>query len=358
MIRKIKNRIRDTAIGILTVLTVLTNMQLPIYAADHTATKTFIDGISYQVTKGSQSAWGQGFTLKMDGDVVFCIDPQAEVIAGGGYAESEFNASLRHELSVIAYEGYYKNRNKSDVTYYKFTTNLMIWEKMGWSVTASGFDYSGYKSKIQKAVDSHSIRPSFHREEITLNVGESITLTDTNGVFNEFNFIASDGLKVKKDGNKLTITATEESKDNSKVKYNKVPDECVGTSLVYQKAGSQDMVKFFVKDPLSTFIDVKVNKYGSLKITKQDEDGAVVPNTSFKVSKNADMSSPIGTYKTGGDGTVTVNNLLPQKYYVQETAVPSHLVLDTTIREVTVEANQTTTYTARNNRRVSFVLPV
>ena len=349
MIRKIKNRIRDAAIGILTVLTVLTNMQLPIYAADHTATKTFIDGISYQVTKGSQSAWGQGFTLKMDGDVVFCIDPQAEVIAGGGYAESEFNASLRHELSVIAYEGYYKNRNKSDVTYYKFTTNLMIWEKMGWSVTASGFDYSGYKSKIQKAVDSHSIRPSFHREEITLNVGESITLTDTNGVFNEFNFIASDGLKVKKDGNKLTITATEESKDNSKVKYNKVPDECVGTSLVYQKAGSQDMVKFFVKDPLSTFIDVKVNKYGSLKITKQDEDGAVVPNTSFKVSKNADMSSPIGTYKTGGDGTVTVNNLLPQKYYVQETAVPSHLVLDTTIREVTVEANQTTTYTARNN---------
>ena len=79
-------------------------------------------------------------------------------------------------------------------------------------------------------------------------------------------------MKVKKDGNKLTITATEESKDNSKVKYNKVPDECVGTSLVYQKAGSQDMVKFFVKDPLSTFIDVKVNKYGSLKITKQDED--------------------------------------------------------------------------------------
>lgn len=32
-----------------------------------------------------------------------------------------------------------------------------------------------------------------------------------------------------------------------------------------------------------------------------------------------------------------------------ETAVPSHLVLDSTIREVTVEVNQTTNYTARNN---------
>ena len=61
------------------------------------------------------------------------------------------------------------------------------------------------------------------------------------------------------------------------------------------------------------------------------------------------MSSPIGTYTTGADGSVTVNDLLPQKYYVQETAVPSHLVLDNTIHEVTVEANQTTTYTARNN---------
>ncbi|MFQ9725771.1 MAG: Cys-Gln thioester bond-forming surface protein [[Clostridium] innocuum] len=244
MIRKIKNKLRDAAIGILTVLTVFSNMQLPIYAADHTATKTFIDGISYQVTKGSQSAWGQGFTLKMDGDVVFCIDPQAEVIPGGGYAENNFSSSLANELSVIAYEGYYKNRNKSDVTYYKFATNLMIWEKMGWSVTASGFDYSGYKSKIQKAVDSHSEKPSFDLDSITLNIGESITLTDTKGVFEEFHFVSSDGLKVKKDGNKLTITATEDAKDVSTITYNKVPDECVGTSLVYQKAGSQDMVKF------------------------------------------------------------------------------------------------------------------
>ena len=60
------------------------------------------------------------------------------------------------------------------------------------------------------------------------------------------------------------------------------------------------------------------------------------------------MSSPVGTYTTGADGSVTVNNLLPQKYFVQETAVPSHLVLDNTIREVTVEANQTANYTARN----------
>ena len=61
------------------------------------------------------------------------------------------------------------------------------------------------------------------------------------------------------------------------------------------------------------------------------------------------MSKPIGTYKTGADGTVTVPNLLPKTVYVQEVDVPDHLVLDSTIHSVTIEANKTATYNARNN---------
>ena len=37
---------------------------------------------------------------------------------------------------------------------------------------------------------------------------------------------------------------------------------------------------------------------------------------------NADMSSPIGTYKTGTDGKVKINKLKAGKVYVQETKVP------------------------------------
>ena len=53
------------------------------------------------------------------------------------------------------------------------------------------------------------------------------------------------------------------------------------------------------------------------------------------------MSSPIGTYTTGSDGTVTVNDLEQGTWYIQETSVPSHLVLDTTIRTVTINPNET-----------------
>lgn len=44
-------------------------------------------------------------------------------------------------------------------------------------------------------------------------------------------------------------------------------------------------------------------------------------DVSFKVSYNADMSSPIGTYKTGTDGKVKINKLKAGKVYVQETKV-------------------------------------
>lgn len=344
-----KKRIKNTFLIMLALFAALLNIQLPIHAADHTASKAFLDGVSYQASKDGWSAYGQGFTLKMDGEVVFCVDPKTEVVSGGGYKESDFPSSQALKLSVIAYEGYYKNRNKSDVDYYKFAVNLMIWEEMGWTISASGFDYAGYKKKIQNAVDKHSTLPSFHRTDITLDIGESTTLTDINGVFNEFHLISSDGLTVTKNGNNLTITATADAKDKAKIKYNKIPDVCVGTSLIYHKDGSQDMGKFYVKYPLQSYLNVTVNKTGSLKISKQDEDGTAVPGTKFKISKNNDMSSPVGTYTTGSDGSVTVDDLPPATYYVQETEVPSHLVLDGTIRSVVVEANKTATHTVHNN---------
>ncbi len=51
---------------------------------------------------------------------------------------------------------------------------------------------------------------------------------------------------------------------------------------------------------------------GTLKIAKKNEDNQYLPNTSFKVSYNSDMSDSLGTYKTGSDGTVTFPDLNAQ----------------------------------------------
>ena len=161
---------------------------------------------------------------------------------------------------------------------------------------------------------------------------------------------------MKKSGNQLTLTASASAPASASVSYQLVRKDLVGTTMLYESADSQDVVPFAVSDPREITLRIKVNRYGNLKIAKQDEDGTYVPDTSFKVSANADMSDPIGTYTTGSDGTVTISDLTPDTYYVQETAVPDHLVLDPTVHSITVQANQTATFTARNNWKKGRVL--
>ena len=306
---------------------------------------------SYQVTdKDGHMVWGaETEHIYADGEIAFCVQPGISITEGSSYTRSNFSHSELRKIEHIAYVGWQLS-SKTDEDY--LATQFMIWEALG--ATIDNTSYSGYTSKkvqIQDKVDSlFKKKPSFNGIEENIKIGESITLTDTNKVFSNYSLTSkSEGITISKSGNKLTITASNNTPENATVKFQAIKAECVGTSILFSSSTSQDVVSFKVGDPVTITINLNVEKYGSLKITKQDEDGAIVPKTSFKVSKNADMSSPIGTYTTGADGSVTVNDLLPQKYYVQETAVPSHLVLDNTIHEVTVEANQTTTYTARNN---------
>ena len=249
----------------------LTNMTLPTRAAENSLTKHFYNDINYQMSKGGYTAWGAGFNLAMNGKHVFCVDPTMDAVSGSGYTSSDFSHAKRSEMSIISYEGYYKHRNDSDIKNWNMATQLMIWEAMGWSVTSvTGFDYASYKTNIQNAINKHSTRPSFNGDEITIKVGESITLNDTNGVFNEFHLVSDDGLIVSKNGNSLTITGTVNAKDVSTIVYNKVPDNCVGTSIIYKKAGAQDVAELYVQDPINTGVKVNVQKYGKVRITKHD----------------------------------------------------------------------------------------
>ena len=300
--------------------------------------------------------WSVMGYIYIDGEIAFCIEPEQFTSTGASYTASEFSFSQRQLLERIAYVGW-ELSDKTDEDY--TATQFMIWETLGNTIESTSFsDYSAKKKEIQNKIDKLFYSyPSFRNQTVELDVGESITLTDTNGVFSNYYLDSkSTGLTVSKSGNKLTITATKNAPENAKVSYNLIKDGYVGTSMKFYSPTSQDVVVFKIEDPRSFNINVKVNKYGSLKITKQDEDGTLVPNTSFKVSANSDMSDPIGTYTTGSDGTVTIEDLTPATYYVQEVSVPNHLVLDSTIHQVTVQSNQTATFTAQNNWKKGKVL--
>ena len=338
---------------IATFLMVASNITLPQTIKAANAKVTVADKIpySFQVTdKDGHMVWGaETEHIYADGEVAFCVQPGQLVNENASYSISEFKRSERKAIEQIAYVGWQLS-NKTNEDY--LATQFMIWETLG--ATINSTSYSGYnvkKAAIQKQIDSmFSKSPSFNGVTKTLKPGETITLTDTNGVFKYYSLTSkSTGITVSSDGNKLTISATKDTPENAIIKYQLIKKSFVGTTMVYSSTTSQDVVTTKHKDPGTITINLNVEKHGSLKITKQDEDGTAVPNTSFKLSKNADMSSPVGTYTTGSNGSVTVNDLESTLYYVQETAVPNHLVLDSTIRTVNVEANKTVTYTAQNN---------
>ena len=343
MLKKLKDKFMKIVLSLTTILTILCSANIPIRAA----TVSSGQYTGYSVTsKNANGYWVTNSNVQqilIDGEVGFCTEPGILLNEGSGFTPSSYNQT---NLSIIAYEGWVRSsRTMKDY----LATQFMIWEAVGGTITATSFsDYASYKSKIQDRINKHSVLPSFDKTNITLKIGEKTTLTDTNGVFNQFNFVSSNGLSVSKSGNSLTITATATAPDNATISYNKIPSSFVGTSIIYKKAGSQSVARFFVKDPLKTDIYVKVLKYGTLKLAKQNELGEMVPNTTFKTSYNADMSGSTWTYTTGEDGTVTIPNWEPKTVYIQEVSVPENLVLDPTIHSIKIKPNETVTYTQTN----------
>ena len=347
---KLKKKIFSIISVLLMIFTCFTPISTK--AANNNQVRTgYYPGYTYRFTMSNGfPAWGDAFWMTANGEVAFCVDPTTPFADGNDYSVEEFSHSVKDQMEQIAYYGWYKHKNDSDSTHWRLTTQYMIYEAMGHTpVSITGFDYPTYKAQVQAAINRQNIKPNFDNINPVVNVNESITITDLNGVISDFAEVSSqNGVNVVRNGNSITLTPTDSAPENVTLTFNRIAKEYLGTTMVYRKSGAQDTAVFHKIDPLSITLKLQVNKEGSLKIAKQDEEGNYVPNTSFALSYNSDMSDPIGTYKTGSDGTVQIDDLLPKDLYVQETNVPANLVLDSKIYKVTIIANDVVSFNAKN----------
>jgi len=295
--------------------------------------------------------------------------------------------SLMRKACKVAYFGWYEkygdyvvdggimaeymNQRKLDYCF----TQQMIWETLGQSYatfTNSSIQsqYESFKADVNSKMSKIETKPSFVKETITIDVGTTKTLTDSNGVLKDYNSIDKtvDGIRIvhNKGENTMQITVDssctaetykitdgmmeswgvikEETKDNDTTVY-----------ITFSDGVQNQLYALNYNDPVTMSLDLKINVFGKLEIAKKDEKGNYVPNTSFKISYNSDMSNPIGTYKTGSNGKVTIDKLQPKTIYIQEVAVPEHLILDSTIKSVTINPAQTTTYEATNQWKKGYI---
>lgn len=351
MKRKLSKKIISGFLAVLTIITTFMTSAPPVFASslalDEPAGYSYT-GVSpntgYAITHNI-------YVLKMDGKKVFCVESGIPANSGEGYVPEAFVNAKKDKLSKIAYYGYTVT-GKSHYDY--AVTQVMIWEELGDQYHSSSIpNYHQRKAEIMAQVNRHDTLPSWHGQEVTVKVGDSITLTDSNSVLSGMTLEANGtNTSLKQNGNQLVITPSRDSK-NGTIIYRKVPQNEVGASIIYRKPNEQSMVEFHLESSKQANVKVKVIKLGNIQATKIDEDtGKPLANAKLKFEYNGTSKEVV----TGSNGLATIKDI-PEgtSVTVTEVTAPNGYVNKGEIKKVTIKPNDTVAVTLGNKEQLGQV---
>ena len=167
---------------------------------------------------GNHSSWKQE-NYYVDGEVAYCIEPG--VPEGNPMYPADWNAtglsnSIKERVLLIGYYGYTYPGHQT--IQYRAATQGMIWSTIlgnnttvnfnteRWSA-GSSLNVSNEMAEIERLINHHYDRPSFNGGVYKAQVGQTITLTDTNNVLGNYSISVS-GADYNVNGNTLTIKPT------------------------------------------------------------------------------------------------------------------------------------------------------
>lgn len=260
----------------------------------------------------------------MDGEVAYCIEPgipEGTTYAQGSWANTGISDSVKERVLLTAYYGYTYGNHQT--LKYRAATQGMIWATILGNGTTVNFsterygagtrlDVSAEKAEIERLIANHYVKPSFNGGTYTLQVGESITLHDDNGVLGNYSVNVS-GATYSVNGNDLTLTPTVDGNVTITLKKNMPYGE--GYKIFYGD-GIQNMMVPGTVDPVVA--SVKINSYyGSVEINKYDKQTAENPQGQATLK-----SAVYGVYKN--DGTLLTKITTDENGYGKSDAVLSY----------------------------------
>lgn len=302
------------------------------------------------------SAYGYELSkIYADGVLTLCFDPTVVVKTGGGYDSTpliETAVSKRLARLAIAND----INSMSDEAYAAFQIykhQIMFGASHGFRVTGTNVNnLQGYINQFEAKATEYWTAPTFNLGDGKITVGETKKFNSTNGINNGWTASSiNNGVSASFANGVLTVTNNNVNDENISLYVTKNIGTYKGISLNYNKVESQQLGVFRITDPDFIRLTLQNLRYGSLEIAKMDNHGNYIPNTSFDVFYN-DNGSKIGSYTTGADGKVKVDQILPKEVKIIETSVPAPLILDATPSYKTIIPNETVSYTKTNVRAV------
>lgn len=290
----------------------------------------------------------QLYAIYLNGNIVFCVEPGVAVndIDGNKYTGVKWSNELQRKIDLIIYYSYYNTAKTQD----NLAQTILAVQKAannGFDAEAhiTGFN-NWYNNELLPKLNDHNKHISFHQETYTVNVGDTLHLTDKNNTLSTSEIEDSYNGAVHINGNDLVISPNNDTKDvlNISLKrhhhieqngYNQFP------KTLYISETRQNLYSFGAPDPVHSHVTIHVVKRGNIRITKRDsENKTVLSGVEFGVYEEG-TDNLIQRGVTNENGIVEFNDLLVKAYDIREIRTRETYRLNKEVYHVNVEANQT-----------------
>ncbi len=286
----------------------------------------------------------------MDGEVSYCIEPnipEGTSYNQGSWEDTGLSNSIKERLLLIGYYGYTYPGHQT--LQYRAATQGMIWDIIighGANTTFSTerwgagtpFDVSAEKAEINRLIEHHYDRPSFNGGVYKVQVGQTLTLTDTNNVLSQYNVSVS-GADYNISGNTLTIKPTKSGAIDLTLTKN------MPYSSGYKLFVGNEIQNMFVPgttDPVMAKIRINSYKTPVEGYKQDDETGKAQGQATLKGAEYGVYETATGklvtTVVTDENGYFKSDAVLEWKdYYLQEIRPSEGYELDKTRYNVDVK---------------------
>lgn len=272
-----------------------------------------------------------------DGQFVYCIEPGTPVAEGTVYPGQDYNqayvANMTEDqwrrIELLAYYGY-GYRNHTDIHWYTVTQFLI------WQTVPHGYDiyftdklngnritkYTNEINELNRLVNEHYKIPSFSNTTQEMNIGDTATFNDANGVLSQFEVSSSNKVNASISGNALNVTANEVG--DGSITLTKKDKNYSHPAIVYVHPNSQDIMMRGAYEPLNVKLNLEITG-GKVSLKKVDMDtglgiaqgDATLDGAIYGIYK--ENGTRVGELKSVGGEYVT-SDYLPSlgTFYLQE----------------------------------------
>lgn len=355
--KKLKNinkfNIKKKIIAILFIIMTLFSVAQPIFAMtiEVSGTAKWVAGQwdSEVFTTDNKTSVGmlmRRLTNYKTGEQVttFCAEhkvdsPTGEIHTG---THSVPTTTLLKKICKIAYIGWYSKygdwamnggimteANKQKKLNYCFTQQY-IWETLGQSNatfkdSSIQSQYVSFKNEVDTKLSNYEKKPSFTSSTITINAGETTTLTDSNGVLKDYASIDKtvNGIRIvhSHGENTMNVIVDENCTLESYIftndemeSYGMIKEETKNnntTVYISFKEGVQDqIIALGYNDPVTMSLSLKINAFGKLELSKLNTEGDLVDGAIFRV-EGENYSKDV----TVTNGKITLDKLKKRLLY-------------------------------------------